>query len=153
MTSRLRHVRSSLKAVIRKCERRHPELGENALKKLEAGTNAPKWTPKWSEVFRKPAPESVTKSVAGGLGFEPRLAESESAVLPLDDPPPGRNVELKFRPCKAAEQDSCPSSRSGGAGKAYRGDLLACETLEPSEFFTLLRQMPVGRLKKRSGLT
>ena len=27
--------------------------------------------------------------VAGGLGFEPRLAESESAVLPLDDPPIG----------------------------------------------------------------
>src|SRR5438445_2766496 len=26
--------------------------------------------------------------LAGGLGFEPRLAESESAVLPLDDPPP-----------------------------------------------------------------
>ena len=25
--------------------------------------------------------------VAGGLGFEPRQAESESAVLPLDDPP------------------------------------------------------------------
>src|ERR1700733_15153688 len=28
-----------------------------------------------------------TAQVAGGLGFEPRLAESESAVLPLDDPP------------------------------------------------------------------
>jgi hypothetical protein len=28
-------------------------------------------------------------SLAGGLGFEPRLAESESAVLPLDDPPSG----------------------------------------------------------------
>src|SRR5205085_2576056 len=27
--------------------------------------------------------------LAGGLGFEPRLAESESAVLPLDDPPSG----------------------------------------------------------------
>lgn len=27
------------------------------------------------------------RQVAGGLGFEPRLAESESAVLPLDDPP------------------------------------------------------------------
>src|SRR5882724_8338234 len=27
--------------------------------------------------------------VAGGLGFEPRQAESESAVLPLDDPPMG----------------------------------------------------------------
>src|SRR5262244_928115 len=26
--------------------------------------------------------------LTGGLGFEPRLAESESAVLPLDDPPP-----------------------------------------------------------------
>src|ERR1039457_1387271 len=27
------------------------------------------------------------RELAGGLGFEPRLAESESAVLPLDDPP------------------------------------------------------------------
>src|SRR5438093_1367382 len=27
------------------------------------------------------------KFLAGGLGFEPRLTESESAVLPLDDPP------------------------------------------------------------------
>ena len=25
--------------------------------------------------------------MAGALGFEPRLTESESAVLPLDDPP------------------------------------------------------------------
>jgi hypothetical protein len=30
--------------------------------------------------------------VAGGLGFEPRLAESESAVLPLDDPPTKRLI-------------------------------------------------------------
>ena len=29
--------------------------------------------------------------LAGGLGFEPRLAESESAVLPLDDPPTGNS--------------------------------------------------------------
>ncbi len=28
-------------------------------------------------------------AVAGELGFEPRLTESESAVLPLDDSPPG----------------------------------------------------------------
>jgi hypothetical protein len=38
------------------------------------------------------APESgrakkLERGVAGGLGFEPRLTESESAVLPLDDPP------------------------------------------------------------------
>jgi hypothetical protein len=32
--------------------------------------------------------EMLWNKVAGGLGFEPRLAESESAVLPLDDPPP-----------------------------------------------------------------
>jgi hypothetical protein len=34
----------------------------------------------------------VKYQMAGGLGFEPRLAESESAVLPLDDPPRVINV-------------------------------------------------------------
>ena len=43
--------------------------------------------------------------LAGGLGFEPRLAESESAVLPLDDPPTGSNVELDRRPCKKRAPD------------------------------------------------
>jgi hypothetical protein len=28
-----------------------------------------------------------TRNLAGGLGFEPRQPESESGVLPLDDPP------------------------------------------------------------------
>jgi hypothetical protein len=32
-------------------------------------------------------PTQRKQDLAGGLGFEPRLAESESAVLPLDDPP------------------------------------------------------------------
>ena len=36
--------------------------------------------------------------VAGGLGFEPRLAESESAVLPLNYPPPGRSPRWS-KPC------------------------------------------------------
>ena len=39
--------------------------------------------------------------MAGGLGFEPRQAESESAVLPLDDPPrPGGKPfwDRPFRP-------------------------------------------------------
>ena len=31
--------------------------------------------------------DEFAQDVAGGLGFEPRLTESESAVLPLDDPP------------------------------------------------------------------
>jgi hypothetical protein len=30
---------------------------------------------------------AVCLMVAGGQGFEPRLADPESAVLPLDDPP------------------------------------------------------------------
>jgi hypothetical protein len=34
--------------------------------------------------------KALNIEMAGGLGFEPRLAESESAVLPLDDPPNGR---------------------------------------------------------------
>ena len=49
---------------------------------------------KWSfKLFY--SPESITGPpgpfalLAGGLGFEPRLTESESAVLPLDDPPEG----------------------------------------------------------------
>jgi hypothetical protein len=29
--------------------------------------------------------------MAGGLGFEPRLTESESAVLPLNYPPTGKS--------------------------------------------------------------
>ena len=35
----------------------------------------------------KTGPQGARSCLAGGLGFEPRLAESESAVLPLDDPP------------------------------------------------------------------
>ena len=52
--------------------------------------------------------------MAGGLGFEPRLAESESAVLPLDDPPPARYVAPRLRPCKPREARSAVrrSSRS-----------------------------------------
>src|SRR5262245_48331448 len=32
--------------------------------------------------------------MAGGLGFEPRLTESESAVLPLNYPPIGKTLSL-----------------------------------------------------------
>ena len=33
--------------------------------------------------------------MAGGLGFEPRLVDPESTVLPLDDPPAA--LEFKYR--------------------------------------------------------
>ena len=35
--------------------------------------------------------------LAGGLGFEPRQPESESGVLPLDDPPPDGAVDDRTR--------------------------------------------------------
>ena len=36
---------------------------------------------------KRPLRAVFTLGMAGGPGFEPGLAESESAVLPLDDPP------------------------------------------------------------------
>ena len=46
-------------------------------------------------------------------GFEPRLTESNPAVLPLDDPPPIPHVDLQWRPCKEQKPElHCPSSRS-----------------------------------------
>ena len=46
----------------------------------------------------------LTLEMAGGLGFEPRLAESESAVLPLDDPPSGPFWEGKEAECDSDGQ-------------------------------------------------
>ena len=43
-----------------------------------------------TEILQKVRKSFLKKNrgmVAGGQGFEPRQAESESAVLPLDDPP------------------------------------------------------------------
>ena len=44
--------------------------------------------------------------LAGGEGFEPPLTESESVVLPLDDPPkgiqPGRDSRLALRVLRGA---------------------------------------------------
>src|SRR5262249_16709993 len=42
----------------------------------------------WAAAVETLCPAMAVGGLAGGLGFEPRLAESESAVLPLDDPPP-----------------------------------------------------------------
>ena len=42
-----------------------------------------------TKLLTKPgqAKPNLLISLAGGRGFEPRLMESESIVLPLDDPP------------------------------------------------------------------
>src|ERR1051326_6265756 len=45
--------------------------------------------PGYSHQIRRCVCYLIPRPLAGGLGFEPRQAESESAVLPLDDPPSG----------------------------------------------------------------
>ena len=41
----------------------------------------------WNLIIKKAPLWDLFHYMAGGQGFEPWLAESESAVLPLDDPP------------------------------------------------------------------
>src|ERR1700719_4574909 len=48
--------------------------------------------------------------MAGGLGFDPRLAESESAVLRLDDPPPG--ITRGPEPVNSTQACSCVEGRA-----------------------------------------
>ena len=58
--------------------------------------------------------------VAGGLGFEPRQAESEFAVLPLDDPPKG-SVDARLA--------NTPPACKVRAGLASAWIMLACPAL------------------------
>lgn len=51
------------------------------------GQPAPPWTLWIAGHEDEKARTERAWDVAGGRGFEPRLTESESAVLPLDDPP------------------------------------------------------------------
>lgn len=56
--------------------------------------------------------------MAGGLGLEPRLTESESAVLPLDDPPAGLTVHA----AGAANGDGGHATAgAGGQGGRWSG--------------------------------
>jgi hypothetical protein len=52
-----------------------------------------------------------TKSMAGGLGFEPRLTESESAVLPLNYPPVRVFAAGFFAPLRRLRIRALPSGR------------------------------------------
>ena len=67
--------------------------------------------------------------MAGGLGFEPRQAESESAVLPLDDPPTDRAdpADRPFRPAANPLQGQVfgqfwPTGAAGPRATLRRGD-------------------------------
>jgi hypothetical protein len=62
-----------------------------------------------------PGHNNSLKRLAGGLGFEPRLAESESAVLPLDDPPPGARWAGKLATIRLYISPPAGLGRGGGA--------------------------------------
>ena len=58
----------------------------------------------WRKPPARAGPSEGPHGLAGGLGFEPRLTESESAVLPLDDPPTMRRMHGGARAAAAADQ-------------------------------------------------
>ena len=57
-----------------------------------------------------------TEKLAGRLGFEPRLTESESAVLPLDDLPPNLAVPARFEAGARSEARNWPFLLVAGEG-------------------------------------
>ena len=64
--------------------------------------------------MKRPTLDGPICVLAGGLGFEPRLAESESAVLPLDDPPEvGRKLNADPQRHKARAADLTRRRRGG----------------------------------------
>ena len=65
--------------------------------KGKAGSNAYPLNQKGPPAKPKTAPnQGAVFGLAGGPGFEPGLTESESVVLPLDDPPIGGSADKAF---------------------------------------------------------
>ena len=59
------------------------------------------------------------RELAGGLGFEPRLAESESAVLPLDDPPSGKMWPLHSREAAPVQASHAPHAANAAKARQF----------------------------------
>ena len=55
---------------------------------VPTGAGASNRSPVMPAAFRDSLEAAKAEELAGGPGFEPRLTESESAVLPLNYPPP-----------------------------------------------------------------
>lgn len=93
--------------------------------------------------------------VAGGPGFEPGLTESESAVLPLNYPPPWRR-ERRFRGLPRRHE---VSGRGGsGSGALYRRScrlgLPPCVQFPPSPLRPAGKRAPrLGRPPRQAGMT
>src|SRR5262249_45184811 len=58
--------------------------------------------------------------MAGGLGFEPRLTEAESAVLPLNYPPPSEAVAMDLRARERSSEMSGERVRGRNAADIRR---------------------------------
>src|SRR5262245_58945615 len=58
--------------------------------------------------------------LAGGLGFEPRLTESESAVLPLNYPPIGKTLSMSVVPGRVLSPRSLSLGRRGARTSTRR---------------------------------
>src|SRR6266704_1746462 len=81
--------------------------------------------------------------VAGGLGFEPRQAESESAVLPLDDPPGSQTAEIV--PRGPVQLSPLWDENKGGCGRALPCGPRAFPTLSKAGSGGGARGNPAGR--------
>src|SRR4249919_336729 len=92
--------------------------------------------------------------VAGGLGFEPRLTESETAVLPLDDPPTrpraGKSIAGfgKPQPPRAQARTGCGPYIGRTFVTVYPGLLRAIQppVSRGGVVFRLGRELQLGQL-------
>lgn len=75
---------------------------------------------------------SVSKFVAGGLGFEPRRTAPKTVVLPLDDPPTVKIIHVGGRTLERnGSIDRTPICTPGGAlGRKELGCFLGLVTGE-----------------------
>src|SRR5215469_13836794 len=71
---------------------------------------------------------ALMQQLVGGLGFEPRQAESESAVLPLDDPP---TAGAGFKPRLETAQAAIAFAQTVALSKGPRRRLTLYQLRDP----------------------
>src|ERR1700722_1338450 len=91
-------------------------------------------------------PVQTAAKMAGGLGFEPRLAESESAVLPLDDPPNPLPLGVLRAPASFAASNLLALDLAGIACDE------ACRAQRPAQRLVVLHQCASNAMTDGAGL-
>src|SRR5580704_7114141 len=92
-------------------------------------------------------PYAPSAKMAGGLGFEPRLAESESAVLPLDDPPRTLPLGVLRPPAGLATSDFLALDLAGIARDK------ACRAQGSAQRLVVLHERTSNAMTDGTGLT